>query len=153
MTMPEFTDEYWMSRCLELASTAAEQGEVPVGAIIVRDNEVLGEAYNCPIRGVDPTAHAEILALRRAAESVNNYRLPGATMYVTLEPCCMCAGALVHARIEKLVYGAVEPRAGAIVSQTQALDADYLNHSVKHSGGCLANESALLLKSFFRDRR
>jgi len=151
--MTDFTDEHWMSRCLELADLAAKEGEVPVGAVIVRDNQIIGEAYNQPISAVDPTAHAEIQALRTAAISVNNYRLPGSTMYVSLEPCTMCAGALVHARIGRLVYGATEPRAGAIVSQSQVLDSDYLNHRIEYCGGCLAEESSLLLKRFFQAKR
>ena len=142
-----------MSRCLELAVMAADQGEVPVGALIVKDNQMIGEACNQPISAVDPSAHAEILALRAAAQSEQNYRLPGATLYVSLEPCTMCAGAMVHARIGRLVYGAPEPRAGAIVSRAQFLDEDYLNHRVLHEGGCMAEESARLLKSFFRARR
>ena len=147
------TDEHWMSRCLELAALAATEGEVPVGAVIVKDNKIIGESYNQTISAKDPSAHAEIQALRVAAQSENNHRLPGATMYVTLEPCTMCAGALVHARIERLVYGALEPRAGAIVSQAQLLDSNYLNHKVENSGNCMAEESAKLLKSFFKAKR
>lgn len=146
-------DDRWMTRCLELAAQAAENGEVPVGAVIVKDDEIIGEAYNQPISTADPSAHAEIQALRAAAKKENNYRLSGATMYVSIEPCTMCAGALVHARIARLVYGALEPRAGAIVSRSQVLDAEYLNHHVDHVGGCLANESSQLIKEFFRLRR
>lgn len=146
-------DSHWMARCLELAQQASEVGEVPVGAVVVRDNLIIGEAFNQPIRTADPSAHAEILALRAAAKSENNYRLPGATLYVSLEPCSMCAGALVHARIARLVYGAPEPRAGAIQSQSRLLDAEYLNHRVEHSGGCLAQQSAALIQRFFRSRR
>lgn len=142
-----------MSRCLELAAQAAEVGEVPVGAVIVREGRIIAEAYNCPISAVDPCAHAEIQALRLAADVEGNYRLPGTTMYVSLEPCTMCAGALVHARVQRLVYAALEPRAGAIVSRSQVLDAEYLNHRVEHSGGCMADESAALLKAFFQSRR
>lgn len=146
-------DEKWMRRALALAKQAAKVGEVPIGAVIVRDDEVIGEGFNQPIGAVDPSAHAEIQALRQAAKNQNNYRLPGATMYVTVEPCTMCAGALVHSRISRLVYGAEEPRAGAVVSQSQVLDSDYLNHRVEHEGECLADECAELISSFFRERR
>ena len=146
-------DEHWMSRCLELAALAAAEGEVPVGAVIVKNNEIIGAAYNQPIGAKDPSAHAEIQALRAAAQSGNNYRLPDTTMYVSLEPCTMCAGALIYARVERLVYGALEPRAGAIVSRAQVLDSDYLNHRVAHSGGCMAEESSKLLKNFFQAKR
>lgn len=151
--MTGFSDEHWMSRCLELAAEAAKQGEVPVGALIVQEDRVIGEGYNQPVSAVDPSAHAEIVALRAAAQAVNNYRLPGATMYVSLEPCTMCAGALVHARISRLVFATSEPRSGAVISQSRILDSDYLNHRVEYQGGCLAGKSSELLKSFFRDRR
>ena len=146
-------DTKWMSRCLELAQQAADIGEVPVGAVVVQDNGILGEGFNQPISTSDPCAHAEIQALRAAAQHQNNYRLPNATMYVSVEPCTMCAGALVHSRIQRLVYGALEPRAGAVVSQAQILDAAYLNHQVKHEGGCLSRQSSALMKAFFKARR
>jgi tRNA(adenine34) deaminase len=142
-----------MRRALELAAMAAAAGEVPVGAVVVRDGVVLGEGYNQPIGAVDPTAHAEIVALRDAARRTGNYRLGGATLYATIEPCTMCAGALVHARIDRLVYGARETKAGAIESTAAVLDNPRLNHRVEVLGGVLADESAALLKRFFTDRR
>jgi tRNA(adenine34) deaminase len=142
-----------MRRALELAQSAASAGEVPVGAVVVRDGEILGEGFNQPIGAVDPTAHAEIVALRDAARRVGNYRLSGATLYVTMEPCTMCAGALVHARIATLVYGALEPKSGAVESTSRALDNPRLNHRVQVVGGVLAEESAGLLKQFFAGRR
>lgn len=143
----------WMRRALLLAEQAAAVGEVPVGALVVRDGVVLGEGYNQPIRSSDPTAHAECVALRAAARAVGNYRLPGATLYVTVEPCSMCAGALVHARIAQLVFGATEPKAGAVVSQAQLLDSEFLNHRVAVTGGVLADEAVALMQAFFRGRR
>jgi tRNA(adenine34) deaminase len=143
----------WMRRALELAQSAASAGEVPVGAVVVRDGEMLGEGFNQPIGARDPTAHAEIVALREAARRVGNYRLSGATLYVTMEPCTMCAGALVHARIGTLVYGALEPKSGAVQSTARALENPRLNHRVQVVGGVLAEESAGLLKQFFAGRR
>lgn len=143
----------WMRRALELAHSAAQAGEVPVGAVVVRDGVIIGEGSNCPIGAHDPTAHAEILALRDAARRVGNYRLPGATLYVTVEPCTMCAGALVHARVATLVYGADEPKAGAVASTAAVLENARLNHRVEAVSGVLAGESAALLKAFFADRR
>ncbi|MDP5070298.1 MAG: nucleoside deaminase [Congregibacter sp.] len=143
-----------MLRALELASLAARDGEVPVGALVVREGHILGEGRNAQIAATDPTAHAEINALRAAALSVANYRMPGATLYVTLEPCSMCCGALVHARIATVVFAAREPRAGAVVSTRGLLDESAFNHRVgwieaqEHSAA-----SARLLKDFFRDRR
>ena len=143
----------WMGRALELAREAASAGEVPVGAVLVRAGEVIGEGSNCPVASSDPTAHAEILALREAARRVDNYRLPGSTLYVTVEPCTMCAGALVHARVELLVYGAPEPKAGAITSTAAVLDNPCLNHRVAVLAGVQAEESAELLRGFFTARR
>lgn len=145
--------EPWMRRALALAQAAAAAGEVPVGAVVVRHGEVLGEGSNAPVGTVDPTAHAEIRALRAAARRVGNYRLPGAVLYVTLEPCTMCAGALVHARIATLVYAAAEPRAGAVASTARVLDNPHLNHRVGVVGGVLADEAARLVKEFFAARR
>ncbi len=142
-----------MQQALELAKQAAEHQEVPVGAVIVRDEKVIGRGFNQPINLHDPTAHAEIQALRDAAKNVGNYRLPGATLYVTIEPCAMCAGAIVHSRIQHLVYGALEPKAGAIVSQTQQLDGMHLNHKVRSTGGVCAEEAAELMRHFFVRRR
>ncbi|HSG87607.1 MAG TPA: tRNA adenosine(34) deaminase TadA [Pseudomonadales bacterium] len=146
-------DLHFMQRALALALEAEAAGEVPVGAVVVRDGEVLGEGWNRPVGSHDPTAHAEIVALRAAAEAVGNYRLTGATLYVTLEPCTMCAGALVHARVARLVYGAREPRSGAIVSIARALEAPELNHRVQVTAGVLADAAALRLTEFFRARR
>ena len=143
----------WMGRALELAARAGTEGEVPVGALIVRDDVVLGEGWNSQIGKADPTAHAEICVLRAAGLNQNNYRLPGATMYVTVEPCAMCAGAIIHARIAKLVFGALEPRAGAVQSKISLLDMKHFNHRVEWHGGVLAERCGLLLKNFFRERR
>ena len=122
--------EKWMQVALGLAAKAAQQDEVPVGAVVVRDNQIVGRGFNQPIGRHDPTAHAEIMALRDAASALGNYRLPGCTLVVTVEPCTMCAGALVHARIEQLIFGAREPRAGAVCSSAQVLDNPGLNHKV-----------------------
>jgi tRNA(adenine34) deaminase len=146
-------DLRWMCRALELARSAQHAGEVPVGALVVRDGSLLGEGWNQPLALHDPTAHAEVVALRAAARAAVNYRLPGATLYVTIEPCAMCAGALVHARIARLVFAAREPRAGAVISNLALLDAPFLNHRVEWSEGPMAGESAALLQGFFRQRR
>ncbi|MEZ5597343.1 MAG: tRNA adenosine(34) deaminase TadA [Pseudomonadales bacterium] len=147
-------DTRWMARALQLAGQAAACGEVPVGAVLVSaDGECLGEGYNRPIGTHDPTAHAEIVALRAAATRVGNYRLPGSTLYVTLEPCMMCCGALVHARIARLVYGASEPKAGAVASNFRVLEDPKLNHRVVTEGGILGERSTALLQAFFAARR
>ena len=145
--------EQWMRRALALADRAADESEVPVGAVLVRNDRLLGEGWNQVISSQDPTAHAEINALRDAARAVGNYRLPGATLYVTLEPCTMCAGAMVHARIEHLVLAAKEPRAGVICSQCSLLDSPWFNHRVRWEGGILAEESSNRLQEFFQQRR
>ena len=147
------TDEHWMRHALSLAQQASERHEVPVGAVIVRDGQMLGEGFNQPISGCDPTAHAEIVALRAACASEKNYRLPGATLYVTIEPCAMCAGALVHARIERVVFGAVEPKAGAAVSTQRFFEQSQLNHRVQVEGGCLADACSERISDFFKSRR
>lgn len=146
-------DEATMREALELARRAAHEGEVPVGAVVVSGGQVIGRGTNHPISGIDPTAHAEIEALRDAARTVGNYRLPGATLYVTLEPCAMCAGALVHARIERLVFGAFEPKAGAVTSQARLLDLPSMNHRVAWQGGVLEADCAAVLSEFFAHRR
>ena len=152
--MPALDHQHWMTKALDLADRAADSGEVPVGAVVVAaDGELIGEGYNQVISAADPTAHAEVVALRDAARRVENYRLPGATLYVTLEPCTMCAGALVHARIALLVYGAEEPRAGVVVSNGNALDSPWYNHRVETLGGVLAEDSSRRLKAFFKARR
>jgi len=147
------TDFDWMRRAIELAHRAAEQGEVPVGAIIVQEGRILGEGWNQPIALHDPTAHAEIQALRAAALFEKNYRLPGATLYCTLEPCVMCAGAMVQARIARLVFGAYDIRCGAAVSQFGLLNTSILNHHVEWEAGVLQEECTALLQTFFRARR
>lgn len=147
------SDEDWMRYALTLAHKAAELGEVPVGAVLVKDNQLLSEGWNQPIVGHDPTAHAEIVAIRNAAESVQNYRLPGTTLYVTIEPCSMCAGAIIHARISRVVFGASEPRAGAAGSVLNLLQNEQLNHQAKVTSGLLAEECGQVLKGFFALRR
>lgn len=142
-----------MHLALSQAQAAALRGEVPVGALVVLENRILAAAGNRTITECDPTAHAEIVALRAAAREVNNHRLVGATLYVTIEPCAMCAGALVQARIARLVYGADEPKGGAIRTCMQVLDAPALNHRVEVVPGVLAKESVQLLRSFFSARR
>ncbi len=146
-------DTSYMQRALELAREAAENGEVPVGALIVRDGHVLGEGSNSPIGGHDPSAHAEINAIRDAARRTGNYRLTGATLYVTLEPCCMCAGAIVHARLARVVYGADDPRAGAVRSKFELLSSPVLNHRCEWHAGVEADTAAKLLQDFFAERR
>ncbi|MEP5763097.1 MAG: tRNA adenosine(34) deaminase TadA [Halieaceae bacterium] len=146
-------DLAYMRQALELAATAASKGEVPVGAVLVCDGEVIGEGWNQVISASDPTAHAECVALRAAAARLANYRLTGSTLYVTLEPCTMCVGALVHARVQRLVFAAREPRAGVVCSQASSLDADYYNHKVQWEEGLLAQESSALLQTFFQARR
>jgi tRNA(adenine34) deaminase len=142
-----------MREALQLASTGAERGEVPVGAVIVLDGRVVGRGFNQPISSCDPTAHAEVVALREAARAVGNYRLTGATMYVTIEPCLMCVGAAVHARVGTLVYGTIEPRAGAIESRQRAYEHPSLNHKITIVAGVLAEECRRLMVDFFKERR
>ncbi len=146
-------DQRWMQLALQQAELAAARGEVPVGALLVREGEVIGCGHNQPISACDPTAHAEIVALRGAARRVGNYRLPGATLYVTIEPCSMCVGALMHARIARLVYGAIEPRAGAVESALALASAAHFNHRIECVGGVLATECGEVMKQFFRSRR
>lgn len=146
-------DAAWMRYAMDLAAKGEAAGEVPVGAVIVKDNQVIGEGWNQPISSHDPTAHAEVVAIRMAAQAVNNYRLPGCTLYVTLEPCTMCVGALVHARIERLVFGTMEPKAGAIQSQSRLLDSHWFNHRVNYQGAVLATECQHQLSYFFQQRR
>jgi len=146
-------DIHWMKYALSLAQQAAAEDEVPVGAVVVREGELLGEGWNRPISTNDPTAHAEIMALRDAAQRENNYRLSGATLYVTLEPCLMCAGAMIHARIGRLVFGASDPKRGAVNSTAHAFETQGLNHRVEVEGSVLAAECAEVLREFFRDRR
>ncbi len=145
--------EQWMQHALMLAQKAAELGEVPVGAVLVKDDQLLAEGWNQPIAGHDPTAHAEIRAIRQAAQQLNNYRLPGTTLYITLEPCSMCAGAIVHARIDRVIFGTAEPRAGAAGSVLNLLQNSQFNHQVEVDSGVLAEECGQILKDFFRERR
>lgn len=148
------SDETFMQHALQLAWRAWEEGEVPVGALLVRDGEVIGEGWNRPIGTHDPTAHAEIQALRAAGNAMGNYRLPGTTLYVTLEPCAMCAGAIVHARVARVVFGATDPRAGAAGSVFDLLPSNSrFNHRTVCEGGVLATEAGQMLKEFFRERR
>ena len=146
-------DEHFMRQALALAAEGAALGEVPVGAVLVQDDEIIGQGFNAPISRHDPSAHAEMVAIRAAAEAVQNYRLPGSTLYVTLEPCSMCAGLLVHARVARVVYGASEPRAGVAVSRGQFFAQEFLNHRVRVEGGVLAEECGAMLKAFFKARR
>lgn len=142
-----------MQRALELARRAEQQDEVPIGALVVSENQVIGEGWNHPIGGVDPTAHAEIIALRAAASRLGNYRLTGSTLYVTLEPCPMCAGAIVQARVARVVFGATDPLAGAAGTVFNLLQSANLNHRADVQGGVLAEECSHLLKRFFQSKR
>ncbi|MFT2790491.1 tRNA adenosine(34) deaminase TadA [Serratia sp. T13T92] len=151
--MNEYSDEYWMRQALSLAQRALEEGEVPVGALLVQDNQVIGEGWNRPIGRHDPTAHAEIMALRQGGAVLQNYRLLNATLYVTLEPCVMCAGAMVHSRIRRLVYGAADEKTGAVGSLVDILRHPGMNHQVEIVSGVLAEECAATLSNFFRMRR
>jgi len=147
-------DERWMSHALELARHAeARDGEVPVGAVLVLDGKIIGEGWNRNISASDPTAHAEILALRDAGRRLGNYRFPGAELYVTLEPCAMCAGAIVHARLARVIYGAKDPKTGAAGSVFDVLQHERHNHKVSVTEGVLASEAGALLTAFFRARR
>ena len=146
-------DSQFIRAALVLAKRAQELGEVPVGAVVVLDDAVIGEGFNQPISSHDPTAHAEIVALREAAARVGNYRLPGATLYVTIEPCQMCVGAMVHARIARVVYGAPEPKAGALESAMRAHEHPSLNHRLEATGGVLEEECRQVIQEFFRQRR
>lgn len=146
-------DEYYMREALSLAHAAECLGEVPVGALVVRDGEIIGRGFNSPIGESDPTAHAEIAALRDAARRVGNYRLPGATLYVTLEPCAMCAGAILHARIARVVYGARDPKTGVHGSVVDLFAVERLNHHTSVEGGVLAEECSRALSAFFAARR
>lgn len=146
-------DKHWMQLALKQAEKAIEAGEVPVGAVLVKDNACLAMGFNQPIQLSDPSAHAEIQCLRAGALHLKNYRLPGTTLYVTLEPCSMCAGAIVHARVQRVVYATTDPRAGAVESAFQFFDNAALNHRVEYQGGLLAAEASQLLKDFFKARR
>ncbi|MDH5325044.1 MAG: tRNA adenosine(34) deaminase TadA [Gammaproteobacteria bacterium] len=150
---PPFSDADWMRHALALARKAQQQGEVPVGAVIVKNDQLIAEGWNQPISSNDPTAHAEIMALRNAATAIHNYRLVDTVMYVTLEPCIMCVGALIHARVSRLVYGTGDTKVGAAGSVFDFLRDSRFNHQVEVQGGVLQQESATLLSDFFRQRR
>jgi tRNA(adenine34) deaminase len=152
MTQVEL-DRQFMQQALEQAGLAALAGEVPVGAVIVRNGEVIAKAFNQPITNHDPSAHAEMLALRQAALAEENYRLPGTTLYVTLEPCTMCAGALLHARVYRIVYGATDPKTGAAGSVLDVFSSKQLNHQTIIEGGVMGQECGQLLREFFKERR
>jgi tRNA(Arg) A34 adenosine deaminase TadA len=147
------TDLRWMQRALELAARAEDEDEVPVGAVLVMDGKVAGEGWNRNIGENDPTAHAEIMAMRAAGRQAGNHRLPGATLYVTLEPCAMCVGAMIHARIERLVYAATDPKTGALGGAFSLPGLHAHNHVIEVEGGLLAEEAGAMLRAFFRKRR
>ena len=147
------TDLDFMQAALTEARLAAEVGEVPIGAVLVREGAILARGQNRVLRDHDPSGHAEIVAMRAAAAAVGNYRLPGATLYVTLEPCAMCAGAMIHARLERVVFAALDPKTGACGSALSVLNHPKLNHQMQVEQGVLADESAVLIRNFFRERR
>jgi tRNA(adenine34) deaminase len=146
-------DEHWMRRALELAQQAEAAGEVPVGAVIVNEGELVAEGWNQPISAHDPTAHAEIVALRAAGDKLSNYRMPGIELYVTLEPCPMCVGAMLHARVARVIYAATDPRTGALGGAFDLLNDVKHNHAFEVTAGVLGDESSGLLRRFFRERR
>ncbi len=146
-------DAQWMLQAMELAQRAEALGEVPVGALVVMDGEVIGEGWNHPISGCDPTAHAEIMALRDAAQQQQNYRLSRATLYVTIEPCTMCAGAIIHSRVSRVVFAATEPKSGAVVSNSRVFDSPQMNHQVQYCGGVCAEQASAQIQAFFKRRR
>ena len=147
--MSVLNDKHWMGLALDQARQAAAAGEVPVGAVVVKDGQLVATGRNAPIAGHDPTAHAEVMALREAARVLGNYRLDGCTLYVTLEPCAMCSGAMLHARLERVVFGAADPRTGVAGSVLNLFANTTLNHQTQVSGGVMADESAQLLRDFF----
>ena len=149
----DLLDQQWMRHAIRLAQRAEDQGEVPVGAVLVKDGRCIAEGWNKPIQAHDPTAHAEMLAIRQAGLAVENYRLTDTTLYVTLEPCVMCMGAISHARIKRLVFGAFDPKRGAVCSALSLTEAPFLNHSVAWQGGVLEDECSNLLIDFFQARR
>lgn len=146
-------DQAFMELALALAAQGAALGEVPVGAVLVQDGQVVGQGFNRPILDSDPSAHAEMVAIREAARMAGNYRLPGSTLYVTLEPCSMCAGLIVHSRVARVVYGAPEPKAGVVQSQGQFFEQGFLNHRVLYEGGVLGEACGQMLSAFFKARR
>ncbi len=157
LEQPEYakepTDEHWMRLALKQADNAWQAGEVPVGAVLVRDQQVVGVGWNQCINQRDPSAHAEVVALRQAASQLDNYRLPDSTLYVTIEPCAMCVGAIVHARVRRLVFGAYEPKAGCVCSNPALLDSGHFNHRFAVTAGVLQGECSALISGFFAARR
>lgn len=153
MIIDRSRDEDFMREALELAAQGALLGEVPVGAVLVQDGKIIGRGFNCPISRNDPSAHAEMVAIREAGSSLENYRLPGSTLYVTLEPCSMCAGLIVHSRVQRVVYGAKEPKAGVAISRGQFFSQEFLNHRVLVEGGLMGEACSDMLSAFFRARR
>ncbi|MDO9267944.1 MAG: tRNA adenosine(34) deaminase TadA [Methylobacter sp.] len=153
MGISSTTDEAWMRHAIRLAQRAEQQGEVPVGAIVVRDDRCIAEGWNIPITSHDPTAHAEVVAMRGAGVVMENYRLNDATLYVTLEPCVMCIGAMSHARIKRLVFGAYDLKRGAVCNALSLTDASFLNHRISWDGGVLETECSEMLRDFFKARR
>jgi tRNA(adenine34) deaminase len=153
--MTHFTDQdvMWMQRAMQWAEHAATQDEVPVGAVLVTDQSVIAEGFNCPISTCDPTAHAEMMVLRQGAKKINNYRLINTTLYVTLEPCLMCLGAMVHARIARLVFGAFDPKVGAVQNIFQMQNNQKLNHRLEYTGGLFKDQCGKILSDFFKNRR
>ena len=147
------THEFYMRAALEEARKGFDAGEVPVGAVVVADGRIIGRGFNQPIGGHDPTAHAEVVTIRAAAREIGNYRLVGSTLYVTIEPCLMCVGAMVHARVETLVFGAPEPKAGAVVSTCRAHELPSLNHRIEVLGGVLEEDCRAIIQEFFKGRR
>ncbi len=152
MTQAEL-DQQYMHMAIEQAQLAAQSGEVPVGAVLVKDGQVISKAFNKPIANHDPSAHAEMLALREAALAEDNYRIPGSTLYVTLEPCAMCSGAMLHARIDRVVYGAPDPKTGAAGSVLDIFASKQINHQTSVEGGIMSEECGQLLRDFFKGRR
>lgn len=146
-------DHQFMQHAFEQAQLAAAAGEVPVGAVLVRDGQIISKAFNKPISNHDPSAHAEMLALRQAAKAEQNYRLPGSTLYVTLEPCAMCSGAILHARVDRVVFGAPDPKTGAAGSVLDVFSSKLINHQTSIEGGIMSEECGQLLRSFFKERR
>ena len=149
----DFLDQQWMRHAIRLAQRAEDQGEVPVGAVLVKDECCIAEGWNKPIQNHDPTAHAEMLAIRQAGFAMENYRLTDTTLYVTLEPCVMCMGAIAHARIKRLVFGAYDPKRGAVCSALSLTEASFLNHDVAWQGGVIEGDCSNLLIDFFQARR
>ena len=149
----EFNDEYWMQKAIQLARKAEAEDEVPVGAVIVKGNQVIAEGWNRLIQSHDPSSHAEIVAIRNAGQALNNYRLIDTTLYVTLEPCAMCVGAMIHARIKRLVFGAFDPKTGAAGSAIELIQSEKHNHQIEFIGGVLELDCRNMLQAFFRKKR